>query len=242
MRIQERAKTVARSIPGVSHVYRFLAKHYRRRRLRKIGVEEVFTDIFKVNRWGGKDSVSGPGSDAGQVSAITKDLPILLRDLGVSTILDIPCGDFHWMKDVDLEGVRYIGADVVEELVTINKAKYGTSDIRFLHLNLLTDELPKADLVFCRDCLVHLSFHDIFLALRNICDSQPKYFMTTTFPSRPRNRDVVTGEWRRLNLEIQPFSFSKPLRIVNEQCMEEKGAHKDKSLGLWPIEAIRKSL
>lgn len=242
MRIPETIKRVARRIPGVLHVYRFLLRLQRRRRLRRKGAEEIFTDIFRVNRWGGKDSVSGPGSGAGQVRAVTKDLPILLRDLGISTILDIPCGDFHWMKDVNLDGVRYIGADVVEELVMNNKANHETVDLRFLHLNLLTDELPKADLVFCRDCLVHFSYHDIILALRNIYASQPKYILTTTFPSRRSNRDILTGEWRPLNLEIPPFNFSEPLRILGEHCTEGNGAYQDKSLGLWPIEEIKKIL
>jgi hypothetical protein len=43
-------------------------------------------------------------------------LPALWRDLGVASILDIPCGDFAWMQQVDLSGFRYIPAPYVAVL------------------------------------------------------------------------------------------------------------------------------
>ena len=61
--------------------------------------------------------VSGPGSDVNQTSLITKELFALFKDLNIRTMLDIPCGDFNWMKDVDLNSIDYTGADIVEELI-----------------------------------------------------------------------------------------------------------------------------
>ena len=83
-------------------------------------------------------------------------------------MLDIPCRDFQWMKNVDLSSVEYIGADIVNELIQINDRKYSKKGTNFQQLNLIQDKLPKVNLVFCRDCLVHLSFSDTFLALNNI--------------------------------------------------------------------------
>jgi len=212
------------------------------RKLKSKSTEDVFTEIYRSNAWGGKDSVSGTGSDVHQTRIITSGLQSLLIDLNISTTLDIPCGDFHWMKSVDLNGIDYTGADIVKELIQKNREEYARDGVRFQHLNLIKDKLPKVDLVFCRDCLGHFSFADIFLALDNVCNSQSKYFLTTTFTDRKENHDIVTGQWRVLNLELVPFVLHKPFKIINEGCMEGDGAYKDKSLGLWRIADIRESL
>lgn len=235
-------REVAKRIPGVPFVHRALWNKYATLKLKLKSTESVFTDIYRTNVWGGQFSVSGTGSDSYQTRIVTSNLPILLGDLNVSTMLDIPCGDFYWMKSVNLKGVNYIGADIVKDLIQSNREKYAADNICFQNLNLLRDKLPKVGLVFCRDCLVHFSFKDILLALRNICESQSEYLLTTTFTDRKDNYDIVTGQWRSLNLQIAPFLLSKPLRIINEECSEGDGIYGDKSLALWKIEDIRESL
>ena len=64
----------------------------------------VFTDIYKKNAWSGQESVSGRGSDPAHTRSVTQQLPQVLRQLGVKSILDVPCGDFAWMQHVDLAG------------------------------------------------------------------------------------------------------------------------------------------
>jgi hypothetical protein len=157
-------------------------------------------------------------------------------------MLDIPCGDFYWMQQVDLDGVDYVGADIVADLVKQNALRHQRPNVHFRQLNLLTDKLPQADLVFCRDCLVHLSSRHVSRALRNICDSGSAYLMTTIFTGVQHNSDIATGEWRKLNFELPPFSFPPPLLVINEQCTEEEGIYPDKSLGLWRIADIRACL
>jgi hypothetical protein len=43
---------------------------------------------------------------------------MLAAQLGVSSILDIPCGDFNWTQSVNFGSCRYFGADIVEDLVS----------------------------------------------------------------------------------------------------------------------------
>ena len=157
-------------------------------------------------------------------------------------MLDVPCGDFFWMKSVDMGDVSYTGADIVEKLIAENSARYGGEKVKFRHLNLLQDNLPKVDLVFCRDCLVHFSKGDVRKALENICKSQSQYLLTTTFTDRTSNADIVTGEWRPLNLEVEPFNLAKPIEVINEDCTQADGIYQDKALGLWRVEDIRRSL
>lgn len=229
-------------MPVIPFVYRELRNRYARYQLKSKSMENIFTEIYRSNAWGGNDSVSGMGSDENETRIITRELFTLFNDLNISTMLDIPCGDFHWMKNVDLNSIDYTGADIVEELIQKNRKKYARDGIRFQCLNLIKDKLPKMDLVFCRDCLVHFSFVDIFLALDNICNSQSEYFVTTTFTGRRVNHDIVTGQWRTLNLELAPFMLPKPLKIINEGCPEDDGAYEDKSLGLWRIADIHERL
>jgi len=99
--------------------------------------------------------------------------------------------------------------------------------------------VPKVDLVFCRDCLVHLSFEHVFAALRQICASESQYLLTTTFVDRQQNGDIATGNWRPLNLRVAPFEFPESLLLVNEKCTEDGGQFRDKSLGLWKVSDLR---
>ncbi len=200
--------------------------------------EEVFTEIFKTNSWLGKTSVSGSGSDPDQTQHIEVELPKLFRRLNISTLLDIPCGDFSWMRRVDLSGIKYLGADIVKELISANATQYGSDNISFTRANMITDHLPRVDVVLCRDGLVHLSFDDIRRALSNICNSGSTYLLTTTFPARNSNEDIQTGSWRPLNLQIAPFNFPTPQWTIVEGCTENDGAFRDKSLALWKINEI----
>ena len=232
------AKDIARRLPLVRLMYRGARAAYGSY-LRTIRPsEDIFRDKFARNAWRGAESVSGTGSDLEQTRVVIQELPRLLRSLGVSTLLDLPCGDFNWMRQVDLSGVRYIGADVVPEIVAHN-ARFTTPEITFTRLNLLTGQLPRVDAIFCRDCLVHLSFADIERALTNIVRSGSTYLITTTFPDRSANVDIPTGRWRVLNLQAPPFDFPPPLRLLVEQCTEGDGTYRDKSLGVWRIEDIR---
>jgi len=236
--IVTKLREFARNLPLVPPVYRALRQYL----LKIKTAEKVFTDIYKRNSWGGKHSVSGPGSDFDQTRVIVQELSALINDLNISTMLDIPCGDFFWMKDVDLSRLNYIGADIVKELVQVNVERYSDDRVQFQCMNLISDELPNVDLIFCRDCLVHLSFADIFLALDNVCNSRSDYILTTTFTGRMENSDIVTGQRHNLNLELAPFAFPQPLRIIVEGCTEKDGAAEDKSLGLWRVADIQECL
>lgn len=59
--------------------------------------------------------------------------------------------------------------------------------------------------------------------------SKFKYLLVTSFIGIEENNDIITGEWRPLNMEINPFNL-KPVQIINEKYLDEKGKHSDKSL------------
>jgi hypothetical protein len=200
-------------------------------------MKTIFKKIFDLHHWYDEESKSGPGSGLSQTRAVRKFLSDLLVQLQASTILDIPCGDFYWMKEVDLADCNYCGADIVDDIINQNKIMYINRRRKFIVADLTTSRLPVADLILCRDCLVHFSYEDIRKALANIQNSECKYLLTTTFPGRI-NKDIRTGEWRPIDLEASPFFLRKPLRLFNENCTEGHGQYKDKSLALWQIDRI----
>lgn len=196
---------------------------------------EAFRHAWRSNHWSGPESQSGQGSSLDQTARIREALPDLCRRLGIGSLLDLPCGDCHWITQVALPDVWYTGGDLVPEIVERNIARFGEPRRRFMRLDLTASQLPAADLLLCRDGLVHLSVRDIAAAVRNIRRSDIHYLLTTTFTSEPANRDITTGDWRPLNLELPPFQFPSPLELLNEGCTEQEGRFADKSLALWRI-------
>lgn len=203
--------------------------------LEGLGLKERFAHIYETNLWGSDESISGAGSVLEQTGALRAQLPVLLRELQVTSMLDLPCGDFGWMRDVDLSGVEYLGGDIVPDLIARHQREFGGTGRRFAVLDVTRDPLPEVDLVFCRDCLVHLSAQHIWDAIANLKASGSQWLLTTTFPEHPENHDIDDGDWRLLNLERAPFHFPPPTATLNEACTEHDGAFADKSLGLWRI-------
>ena len=135
-----------------------------------------------------------------------------------------------------------IGVDVVPDLIAKNQESYTDAVRTFAKLDLTRDELPRADVIFCRDTLVHFSFADIRAAIRNFKRSGATYLIATTFARYPENRDISTGQWRQLNLERPPFNFPSPLKFVDEKCTHSGGVFGDKRLALWTLQDIPESL
>jgi len=198
--------------------------------------ESVFTEIYQKNLFKGSESRSGPGSSLEQTKMIRKELPDLFNELKIQSILDIPCGDFFWLKKVDLSLISYTGVDIVDDIISSNNKKYSNQNRNFIKLDILEDDLPKADLILCRDLLVHFSFNDLKKAVNNIKKSQSKYLLTTSYPNLKQNNDIITGEWRNLNLQIPPISFPNPMKQIIEKCTEKDCS--DKSLLLYQIKDL----
>lgn len=211
-----------------------LVRQLRRLRDRKLawyGPTRVFTDIYRKNLWDGVESRSGRGSDLDNTECIRLALPAVLAEFGVTSLLDAPCGDFHWMQHVDLRGVRYVGGDIVAALIADNQRRFGRPDREFRTLDITKDELPHVDLVFCRDCFFHLSFADIRAAIRNFQRSGAAYLMATTLEVNEPTVDIPSGSFRPLNLMAAPLLLPKPLRLVREN-------EPTKQMGLWRLSDI----
>lgn len=195
--------------------------------------QELFLDIYKTNFWRDAESRSGTGSNLSSTRKLVEELPALFRTLEVTSILDIPCGDYYWMRTVPMQGIQYIGADLVPEIISDDRLRY--PDVNFIELDILSDKLPSVDLIIVRDCLVHFPNEDVFRALNNVYKSASKYFLSTTFPNHTNKKDIEMGDWRPLNLQDSPFNLPEPLAIINEGL---RGDCFDKSMAVWSIDQL----
>lgn len=195
-----------------------------------------FERIEKTNLWGAASSVSGLGSEDLATAAIRDALPPLLQRLGARSLLDAPCGDAGWIGRMKLD-LDYTGVDIVPSLIQANNQRVASGELigRFLVADITRDALPHADVILCRDCLVHLSFDNIADAVANFRASGARFLLATTFPEWDANRDCEDGDWRALNMEKPPFGWPAPSELINERCGEGGGGWRDKSLGLWRL-------
>jgi hypothetical protein len=174
--------------------------------------DEAFREIFVGNEWFSAESRSGWGSTLEETAEVRARPPLLVRDLGVSTFLDAPCGDYNWMRRVEFpRTMRYLGADIVPDLVHKLDMTYADDTHAFLRLDIVSDPLPAADLWLCRDTLFHLPLDDITKVLRSFKRSKIKYLLTTNLNFCRRNLNVNPGGYRYINLRKEPFNLPKPI-------------------------------
>src|SRR5687767_419266 len=82
---------------------------------------QLFAKAYTAAVWGSAESRSGQGSEVGATTSIRPFLSELFAQLSIRTFLDAPCGDWNWMRLVDLKGVNYIGADIVPAVIESNR-------------------------------------------------------------------------------------------------------------------------
>ena len=173
---------------------------------------DVFENIMALNRWSGDESRSGPGSTLSYTLNLRAQLERFIETFAIKEIFDAPCGDFHWMKEVNFPaGVAYVGGDIAPSLIAANNERYFAASRRFLKFDIISDEFPDSDVWFCRDCLFHLPNSSIFEALRNFARSRIGLLMMTNHLNTTgfRNVDIEAGEFRLLDFHSEPFNLPR---------------------------------
>lgn len=147
----------------------------------------VFCDIYKRRVWG---EGSGGGSDYERAKPycdfVSEYLKIPPYPIGVRTVLDIGCGDGRVAKHINWHGAKYTGVDAAQGF------------------DALTDDLPAADLVLCKEVLQHLSNAQVELLLARTSHYRRRLF--TSYVGEGTNTDIQTGQSRPVDLTLPPFS------------------------------------
>lgn len=191
---------------------------------------------------GRRESASGPGSSLEAAWEAGHFLGYVIACHGITSILDLGCGDWNWMRHVRLtnaEGnpVSYTGWDANEELVAELNASHSNAHVRFQVRDVIADPYPQVDLIIARDILFHLPTS---MAMRVVekAGTSCSFLLSTSFPSQSANQDpevyLPIDGWgfTRINLDIEPFGLAnRKLASVKEpKCTH--GGH-ERHFGLY---------
>jgi SAM-dependent methyltransferase len=203
--------------------------------VRRSDMAAIFSDVYTNGAWvvgNDQDSLSGEGSTLAATSDLLGRLSGLLADVTCRRLVDIGCGDFNWMRNVQGD-FEYLGIDVVPDVIRRNNAEYANTRRRFVCLDATSAQIPSGDVAICREVLFHLSFRDGLRLLRNIKAANFKYVLLTTEQSVWFNSDIRNGDHRRINLAKAPFRFPKPYAELPDHRVAE-----GRMLAAWPGGAL----
>jgi glycosyltransferase involved in cell wall biosynthesis len=201
---------------------------------------DVFRAIDRDEWRPGGEYFSDPRSRQDYTPRLCGELPRVLSRLGVRRLVDVGCGGLDWMRDTELGIDRYVGVDVVFDVVLANRMRYGGPRRRFLLRDLTRDPLPGADLILCRDALIHLPDSDLITAMRAILNSTARWLLAGTFIDRTKNFPIQPGQWRPINLQLPPLSLPPPIEMLVDTPPDQ--GYADKRLALWDLAALRELL
>jgi hypothetical protein len=211
---------------------------------------KTFRSIYRQNLWGvdGKSPFfSGIGSRGEHTELYVKAMVPLLAQHGTTlkeelVIVDLGCGDFAVGSALlrSLNGARYIGCDIVPELIDYNQTWYGTAqygprNVEFRTVDIVRDPLPDGDVCLVRQVLQHLSNAEISSILSKLSKYRYVYIsegqpLIREGPPNPDKRvgadvryDWTTGRGRGVELDLPPWNLTLQEIVQTTSPGDSKG-------------------
>ena len=200
-----------------------------------------FARIYEQGGWsnGKWGSASGAGSTLTYTENLRPRLARALSDFDIKSMLDAPCGDFEWFKEVQVPPeMVYMGMDIVRDLIRRNQALYSTPRRLFFAGDITLDPLPKVDLMMCRDCLFHLPNASIAEFFENFLHSGIPWLLLTSHHNPTNTELSLRRGFLRINFAAVPYNFPKPRRALKDFEPGFPARH----LCLWSAEEISTAL
>ena len=122
----------------------------------------------------------------------------------VRSVLDAGCGEARFTQEIDWKGARYVGLDVVAEVVEENRRRFPGAE--FIHGDARRLEAHTGfDLLLLKDVLQHWSLASIeaFLAQPSLASFR-HVLVVNCDDGREELTDILEGDWRPLNLLAVP--------------------------------------
>jgi len=167
-----------------------------------VGLKSIFQQSMH-EQWKTDETLCGQGSTMVHTVKMRKHLPEIIETYNIRSMLDIGCGDWNWMRYVPIE-CQYTGIELIDELYA-QAVQHTAQNRTFLNVDVFEHDLPKVDLVLCRDVLVHLP---LAMCVDLIKRLKTKYLLATTFPHENVNPEIHVGGWRKLNMLLPPFDLT----------------------------------
>jgi SAM-dependent methyltransferase len=176
---------------------------------KKLG--QTFNEIYETGFWA--KGADGKGtSGTGSTMEITKEYRAFIGEFikshGVKSVVDAGCGDWEFSSAVDWNHVRYLGIDISTTVIDDVKRKYESKTVKF-KVGDVTESLPPADLLVCKDVLQHLPNALIKKFIRNNLKKGKYKWAIITNDRGPDNPDAKPGEYRYINLSVAPFNVKR---------------------------------
>jgi hypothetical protein len=221
-------KAVIRRLVPAPLLSAYKTFNYRRHHGSASDPASIFGNIYKKRLWGKGESVSGTGSTVNGTAIFRAELEQWLERNRIGRLVDLPCGDFHWMRRVGFPpGMRYTGMDIVPELVADVAKRYASGLVSFEAGDILNCDLPEADAYLCKDLFIHFPNEAIERAVRRL-RGKTSFLLATTFPDTPENHDIRFGEARRVNMACVLGEPVEMLRDFDDRV-------KDRFVGVWRL-------
>jgi len=206
----------------------YTSSFYQKLNLNKSKIKkQVFTSIYKSNHWVqdadilSKEhiSVSGHGSNinTNQFFNLKKNFLKIINDKQINSVLDMPCGDFLWFHEIiEDKNIRYVGVDIVDELIEANKKRYQNKNFNFINDDIVNfNTSDQFDLILIRDLFIHIQNSDIKKIIQNLNKMNFSYVALNSYNNKI-NHDVIVGKHRKVNLLVEPFNLGKPLEFFKD--------------------------
>nr|WP_229664726.1 class I SAM-dependent methyltransferase [Christiangramia forsetii] len=192
--------------------------------------------IYEKNLWGGNKSefYSGLGSHHPEtVEPYIAAVSAFLKDFETPPVIcDLGCGDFNIGNELVRYSKKYIGIDIVPELIAHNKKEFKAGNLEFQALDIAIDMLPQGDCAILRQVLQHLSNAEIQKVIEKLYDFN-YVILTEHLPEKDfkPNKDIISGQGIRLKkqsgvkLSASPFNFKtkEEKQLLSVQSLGFKG-------------------
>lgn len=192
-------------------------------------VAETFSEIYRENKWGGKEGefYSGEGSRGTYAKVYADAVKNFIAENNIKKVVDLGCGDFQVASMFGSDNFQYTGCDVVPDLVRHLNEKFKSETVEFRCLNIVEDELPKGDLCLIRQVLQHLSNAEISQILENC--KKFRYLIITEHYPNPNvalipNLDIPHGPDMRLHFDSAVVLGAEPFNVKNVKLLVETEA------------------
>ncbi|MEX0849079.1 MAG: class I SAM-dependent methyltransferase [Candidatus Dependentiae bacterium] len=172
--------------------------------------ENVFSNIYHNAVWGKNaqgEGFSGGGSLLANCLEYNHFVEKFMREHNIRSVVDAGCGDWESTRYIDWNGIDYFGCDVVESVINKNIKRFGSSNIHFEFGNLVTMDLPSADLLVCKHVLQHLPNEDIKRFLPQLKKYKYCLIINEVYPHNlsSDNPDIQVGGGHKIDLRKAPF-------------------------------------
>ena len=172
----------------------------------------IFSSIYERGEWGVDENMkgnSGTGSDPQNAKMYITFLQNYLAEHNIKSVVDLGCGDWRIGKSINWDGIKYLGVDVVDSVVSQNAKNFSAANVSFMKADGSDYDLPKADLLICKEVLQHLPFKDIKNIVKQFGKFKHCILVNDVDPIKLtcENSDIPRGYYRHLDLTKPPFSL-----------------------------------